>query len=1122
MTDTDAIGRTTSTAKSVSVGTSTKGTIDNFFDKDWFKVYLSAGKTYKIDLEGLSTNKGTLSNPEIFKIYDGRGYSMPNTYDNDSGVGYNASLLVKVNLGGYYYISATGNISNLTNTQITAQTGNSGTYTLTVKETASVATLNLDTIGETTSTAKSISSNSTTTGTIDSTSDNDWFKVYLSKGTVYTINLEGSPTNKGTLSDPDIGGIYNSTGKYISSSYDYDSGTGYNAKKIFTVDVSAYYYIEASGFRSETGSYELSIKQTGGVGFDVGNTVSTSQAMSIGSSVSGTINATNDYDWYKVYMYAGKTYQIDIEGSATSGGTLTNPFLRGIYDASGKYIIGSYDNNSGIGYNAKEEFTAKTSGYYYISADGYSTSTGTYKLNVKQIATDTVGNTIATSKAMKAGSTVNGRIDATNDYDWYKVYMKTGESYQVDLMGTATKDGTLTNPLLRGIYDSKGKYIPGSYDHDSGSGSNAKEIFTAKSNGYYYLAADGYGSSLGTYKLSVKQVTLDIIGDTAKTAKWMATGTSITGKIDAVKDYDWYKVYMHTGRTYNIDIEGIDTNQGTLSNPFLRGVYNSSGKYTSGSYDNNSGTGENAKESFTPTTSGYYYIGADGYSTSIGTYKLSVSLDVGDTTKTAKWMAAGTSIKGSIDAIKDYDWYKVYMYSGNRYQIDVEGSSTSKGTLSDPFFRGVYDSSGKYIPTTYDNNSGVGKNTKEIFTPKATGYYYVAADGYSTSVGTYTLSVSVDIGQTKTTAKSIGVNGGTATSIIDLATDKDWFKVYLYAGRMYQIDLEGSSTSKGTLTNPYLNGIYDASGKYISGSYDVNSGTGYNSQEIFTPKTTGMYYVSADGYFSTNIGTYTLTVKAIKDTVGQTFSTAKQLIDQGGLSGTTTSAIESYSDKDWFKVYLYSGRTYQIDIEGTPTKEGTLSNPYLNGIYNSFGQYINGTADNNSGTGNNASESFKPIESGYYYISADGYGTSTGTYKVNVKVTKTDSDFGIKLPPISISEILNATKLNLNTHVKDTISSTADTDIFAVTLDASKTYTVDLAGSSTNEGTLSNPAIAGIFNSSGVYQSESIDFNSGTGTNAELKWSPATSGTYYIQASGFASVGSYDLSISDGSSLFFV
>ena len=68
------------------------------------------------------------------------------------------------------------------------------------------------------------------------------------------------------------------------------------------------------------------------------------------------------------------------------------------------------------------------------------------------------------------------------------------------------------------------------------------------------------------------------------------------------------------------------------------------------------------------------------------------------------------------------------------------------------------------------------------------------------------------------------------------------------------------------------------------------------------------------------------------------------------LGGSATGKIASEEDADWFKVELQVGQTYQIDLEGSPTGQGTNKDPILGGIYDSNGEQIPFYWDSNSGT----------------------------------------------------------------------------------------------------------------------------------------------------------------------------
>jgi hypothetical protein len=47
------------------------------------------------------------------------------------------------------------------------------------------------------------------------------------------------------------------------------------------------------------------------------------------------------------------------------------------------------------------------------------------------------------------------------------------------------------------------------------------------------------------------------------------------------------------------------------------------------------------------------------------------------------------------------------------------------------------------------------------------------------------------------------------------------------------------------------------------------------------------------------------------------------------VGGSTTGNIEIAGDTDWFRTTLTAGKTYQFDLKGSPTGNGTLADPFL-------------------------------------------------------------------------------------------------------------------------------------------------------------------------------------------------
>lgn len=157
------------------------------------------------------------------------------------------------------------------------------------------------------------------------------------------------------------------------------------------------YYVAAgsyaSGIRDEdVGTYTLQVTID-----DFSDDTDTNGTVEVGGSVSGEIESQGDRDWFAVTVEAGKTYQFDMEGSATDRGTLANPTLRTMRDVNGdavSYSYGGWDRDSGEGLNARATFTPDAAGTYYIIAasgghnqadDSYGRSLGTYTLSVEEL-----------------------------------------------------------------------------------------------------------------------------------------------------------------------------------------------------------------------------------------------------------------------------------------------------------------------------------------------------------------------------------------------------------------------------------------------------------------------------------------------------------------------------------------------------------------------------------------------------------------------------------------------------------------------------------------------------------------------------------------------------------------
>lgn len=118
---------------------------------------------------------------------------------------------------------------------------------------------------------------------------------------------------------------------------------------------------------------------------------------------------------------------------------------------------------------------------------------------------------------------------------------------------------------------------------------------------------------------------------------------------------------------------------------------------------------------------------------------------------------------------------------------------------------------------------------------------------------------------------SIAVNGS-SSGTINTDGDRDWFQVSLAAGHHYVIREQGELFGQGTLPDP-LEVLHDSAGNTVGSNDDVNTATGYtDSQLVFTPGTSGTYYVEAAAYNDQSTGTYKVSVSNVDLATANDFS----------------------------------------------------------------------------------------------------------------------------------------------------------------------------------------------------------------------------------------------------------
>ena len=809
---------------------------------------------------------------------------------------------------------------------------------------------------------------------------------------------------------------------------------------------------------------------------------------------------------------------------------------------------------------------------------GDAQATGTI-LNTEPSVSEPAGEDLpaddTTTGVVALGDPATGEIGTVNDHDWFAVEMVAGVRYRIDIMGSDTGSGTLSDPYFLGLYDSEGSRV-GWGRNDGGEGRNSRAFYTPDENGTYYIAAGAGAYRTGTYTVSVGLG--DDYSDGTDTTGEVAVGGTAEGEIEMRRDRDWFAVTLAAGEEYRIDLKGDSTGDGTLEDPFLFGVHDSNGSRIDGTMSDNSGEALNARVLFRPTESGTYYIAAGGYGTETGTYTLAVEATgappraddhPADTETTATIAVGGTAAAGVIENGGDRDWFAVELEAGTRYRINMLGLYGGDGTLEDPKLYGIFDSDGERVANSALDDGDAARNNRKYFTPETTGTYYVEAGGAGHHVGAYSVSVARAWDRVEAMARTIPLDAtgaGTITGELENnwgmsigvmpsdPADFDWYAVTLEADVRYRFDLTGYWTNDGTLTDMAIRGIYDGNGNVFEGTQNgfwIHYPAGFldNARVHFTPDEAGTYYLAVEGVL--NSGSYRVSVRpAAADDFSEALgehgtvvvnatplaetaqeaayrlwadgeagnlhgrrNTTELKVDIPVASATTTSGeIENAGDRDWFAVELEADTEYQIDLMGVSTRDGTLMNPKLYGLRDSQGNRIDGTGDDDGGFRDNSRVVFTPDEGGTYYIGVEAHGNGTGTYTVAVTETETftDDQSGGRETALTVAADGSAT---------GTIELPGDQDWFAVTLEANVLYRIDLKGDSTGDGTLRDPKLYGVYDSNGNSKgigNDDGDRNAWTFLNSYAFFDPDADGTYYIRAGAYMHwTGTYKVQVTE-------
>ncbi|MEO0361486.1 MAG: pre-peptidase C-terminal domain-containing protein, partial [Pseudomonadota bacterium] len=521
---------------------------------------------------------------------------------------------------------------------------------------------------------------------------------------------------------------------------------------------------------------------------------------------------------------------------------------------------------------------------------------------------------------------------------------------------------------------------------DSEGTLSARIDFAARSGGTFFLDAGSYTQLTGAYALSAARLGAapadDAPNDNTTTIRLADDGSARTGSIEAPGDRDRFILDVVEGAEYLISLRG--SGSGALADPFLR-IFDGESRQIASNDDG--GEDRDSELVFEATSTGRIFVEAGAFGDDgTGRYAVSAERQSGagagdppaDDTSTARVEVDGT-FDGELEVAGDRDWIGVELTGGGVYDVSLAGFGDP--SLADPLLR-IIDPDGQQVALN-DDFDGLDSRI-ESFVADQTGLFFVSAGSYADAgVGGYRVAVDQiggGAGETPgdaTTTESVAV-GGSVTGVLEVEGDRDWYRVDLEAGGVYEIALNGTGGAGG-LSDPLLR-LYDPDSDLVATNDD--GGPDLNSLLTVTAGETGTFFVAAGGFADNRAGEYEITVDQIGGggSGGDDFSDdITGDVGRVEVNDFATGELEQARDVDVFAVDLVAGQAYDFFVFGQSSGGGDLRDPTLT-LFDSFGNQLD--FDDDGGFGRDPSIDFFNFFSGTYFLAVAGFGENFGTYQV--------------------------------------------------------------------------------------------------------------------------------------------
>lgn len=548
-----------------------------------------------------------------------------------------------------------------------------------------------DDFGKGTGTTARLADGETKAGKIEVPEDEDWFRVELKAGRLYSFDLTGVGQGKAALTYP-IVELMDASGGWITDNMGYGRHVGVS----YPAEATGTYFVRVNSYSDpDGGGYRLSMSSEV-YADDFGDGLATNGRIAPGETVEGRIAWVEDEDWFRLQATAGTKYTIHLKGASSGSGTLEDPFLY-VTNFRGDWV--RWNTDGGEGQDARVIFTPPKGGKFYIVAGtehAASVQSGTYELSVTVEAPAAVAAAGAEAVRVAAvtppaappilGGPGGDLLDGTAGPD--RIFARAGNDRVEGGPGNDLLNGEAGNDTLVG--GAGNDTLNGGPGNDILVGGLGRDVLSGGGGPDVFRFDDQDAGTGGARDV--------ILG--------FGAGDVLDLREASILFRDFGAEPLRGA--YSVQIDGGDTfvswnTYGAQHTVELRGV-----ELTGSDWEVDSGR--------------IVWYDDDNR---------------GAFDQTRATLAPGETVRGALEVEEDTDWFRVELNAGETYVFNLRGAVSGKGTLP-PGELGLYDADGDWIKSAYhdDRDDPLRVHAGE------TGVYYLDVRGYAPpGTGTYELSL---------------------------------------------------------------------------------------------------------------------------------------------------------------------------------------------------------------------------------------------------------------------------------------------------------------------------------------------------------------------------------------------